>query len=70
VRGGDVDTRVDASRMPTPCRGIVFEAHVVVTERAAWIPLADVPGLERVPLVDIALRLLSGARSGGRAGGR
>jgi 8-oxo-dGTP diphosphatase len=65
-----------------PLRSIrlVFEARVVggtltdevdgTTDRAAWIPLAEVPGLERVALVDVALRLLSDARSGGRAGGR
>ncbi|WP_431773088.1 NUDIX hydrolase [Streptomyces cucumeris] len=27
------------------------------TDRAAWIPLDEVPGLDRVPLVDIALAL-------------
>jgi 8-oxo-dGTP diphosphatase len=58
---------------------VVFEARIVggeltdevggTTDEAAWIPIADVPGLDRVDLVDAALRLLSGDRSGAREGG-
>jgi 8-oxo-dGTP diphosphatase len=72
--------RTGGARRPLRSIRLVFEARVVggtltdevggTTDRAAWIPLAEVAGLERVPLVDIALRLLSGARSGGRAGER
>jgi 8-oxo-dGTP diphosphatase len=46
---------------------LVYEARIVggeltdevdgTTDRAAWIPIADVPQLERVDLVDAALRL-------------
>ena len=46
---------------------VVFEATVVggelhaevdgTTDEARWIPLADVPGLARVELVDVGLRL-------------
>ncbi len=72
--------RVDGGRAPLVLRRVLFEARVVggeltdevggTTERAAWIPLGDVPELERVGLVDVALRLVSGARSGGPVGER
>ena len=49
---------------------VVFEATVVggelrnevagSTDEARWFPLADVPGLARVGLVDVGLRLLAG----------
>ena len=50
---------------------VVFRAHVVggeltkeldgTTDEARWIPLAEVPGLARVDLVDIGLRLRAAA---------
>jgi ADP-ribose pyrophosphatase YjhB (NUDIX family)/predicted GNAT family acetyltransferase len=59
--------RLDGSGRALTARRIVFEARVVggeltdevggTTDRAAWIPLVDVPGLERVGLVDAGLRL-------------
>ncbi|MFC7860530.1 NUDIX hydrolase [Arthrobacter koreensis] len=37
------------------------------TDEAAWFPLAEVTGLERVGLVDVALKLLEAAPDGGTA---
>lgn len=61
------DERADGSGRPLVSVRVVFEARIVggdltdeiggTTDRAAWIPLADVPGLERVSLVDAGLRL-------------
>jgi 8-oxo-dGTP diphosphatase len=60
---------------PLVSRRIVFEGRIVggelrhevggTTDMAAWIALAEVAALERVALVDVGLRLLSDARSGG-----
>jgi 8-oxo-dGTP diphosphatase len=64
VAGGE---RLDGSGQALEVRRIVFEGRIVggelthevggTTDRAAWIPISDVPGLERVGLVDVALRL-------------
>ena len=72
------DARLDGSGRRLRSVRHVFEGRIVggeltdevggTTDRAAWIPISDVFGLERVSLVDAGLRLLSGARSGGRAG--
>ncbi len=61
------DERLDGSGRSLRSIRVVFEARIVggaladevggTTDRAAWIPIADVPGLERVELVDVALRL-------------
>jgi len=71
--------RLDGSGRALEGIRVVFEARIVggeltdevggTTDEAAWIPIADVPGLDRVDLVDAALRLLSGDRSGAREGG-
>jgi 8-oxo-dGTP diphosphatase len=70
--GEDVSTVPAAARLvgaSRPLRSIrlVFEARIVggelshevggTTDRAAWIAIAEVPGLDRVALVDTALRL-------------
>ena len=72
--------RLDGSGRALEGIRIVFEARIVggelthevggTTDRAAWISISDVPGLDRVDLVDAALRLASGDRSGERAGAR
>jgi 8-oxo-dGTP diphosphatase len=72
--------RQDGSRRTLISRRVVFEARIVggeltdevggTTDRAAWIPIGEVSRLERVTLVDVGLRFLSDARSGGRAGVR
>jgi 8-oxo-dGTP diphosphatase len=72
------DARLDGSGRPLLSVRHVFEGCIVggeltdevggTTDRAAWIQISDVSGLERVGLVDAGLRLLSDARSGGRAG--
>jgi len=59
--------RLDGSARPIRSVRVVFEARIVggeltaevggTTDRAAWIPIADVPGLDRVSLVDAGLRL-------------
>ncbi|HET9288014.1 MAG TPA: NUDIX domain-containing protein [Gaiella sp.] len=59
--------RLDGSSRPLRSVRVVFEARIVggelaaevggTTDRAAWIPIADVPGLDRVSLVDAGLRL-------------
>jgi 8-oxo-dGTP diphosphatase len=59
--------RVDGSPRPLVAVRLVFEARIVggeltpevggTTDEAAWIPLAEVARLERVGLVDAALRL-------------
>ena len=61
------DMRLDGGRRPLRCDRLVFEARIVggrltaevagTTDEAAWIPIADVPGLVRVDLVDTVLRL-------------
>jgi 8-oxo-dGTP diphosphatase len=61
------DERFDGSRRALEVVRIVFEGRIVggklthevggTTDRAAWIPISDVAGLERVGLVDAALRL-------------
>jgi len=58
--------RIDGSGRPLRSCRLVFEAHIVggeltdevdgTTDRAAWISIADVSGLERVDLVDAGLR--------------
>jgi 8-oxo-dGTP diphosphatase len=60
--------RLDGGRRPLRSSRLVFEARVVggeltaevggTTDRAEWIALELVPRLERVDLVDAALRLL------------
>ena len=70
--GEDVFTVPAAERLdgaPRPLRSVrlVFEARIVggglthevdgTTDEAAWIPVAEVARLERVDLVDAALRL-------------
>jgi 8-oxo-dGTP diphosphatase len=72
------EARLDGSGRPLRSVRHVFEGRIVggeladevggTTDRAAWIPISEVSGLERVGLVDAGLRLLSDARSGGRAG--
>ncbi|WP_421734630.1 NUDIX hydrolase [Cellulomonas sp.] len=59
--------RINASDGPMHWLRIVYRAHVVggalrdeadgSTDTAAWFDLAEVPGLRRVELVDVALRL-------------
>ncbi len=61
------DERLDGSGRSLRSVRVVFEGRIVggaladevggTTDRAAWIPIADVPGLDRVELVDVALRL-------------
>ena len=61
------DERLDGSGRALRSVRVVFEGRIVggaladevggTTDRAAWIPIADVPGLDRVELVDVALRL-------------
>jgi ADP-ribose pyrophosphatase YjhB (NUDIX family) len=70
--------RLDGSGRSLHALRFVYEARIVggelthevggTTDRAEWIAVAEVAGLERVELVDVALRLLSDARSGARAG--
>jgi 8-oxo-dGTP pyrophosphatase MutT (NUDIX family) len=71
--GVDVD-EVPAAQRIAPGRGdlrlvrIVYRAHVVggeltheadgTTDETRWVPLADVPRLQRVDLVDLGLSLL------------
>jgi len=60
------DRRLETER-PLKAVRIVFEATITggelarevngSTDEARWIPLADVPALRRVPLVDVALAL-------------
>jgi 8-oxo-dGTP diphosphatase len=64
VPAGD---RLDGVLRPLVSVRLVFEARIVggeltnevggTTDEAAWIPIAEVAGLERVDLVDAALRL-------------
>jgi 8-oxo-dGTP diphosphatase len=59
--------RAGASDRPLRSIRVVFEARVVggeltdevggTTDRAAWIPIVEVSGLDRVGLVDAGLRL-------------
>jgi 8-oxo-dGTP diphosphatase len=59
--------RLDGTRRPLLSVRLVFEARIVggelthevggTTDEAAWIPIADVAGIERVGLVDTVLRL-------------
>ena len=61
------DERLDGSGRALDVVRIVFEGRIVAgelahevggtTDRAAWIPIAEVPSLDRVGLVDVALRL-------------
>lgn len=63
------DRRLDGSGRPLRFVRHVYEGRIVggeltdevggSTDRAEWIPIADVPGIERVELVDVALRLIS-----------
>lgn len=67
-----VRDRADGGRRPLKSVRVVFEGRVVAgelanevggtTDEARWFPLADVPGLPRVPLVDAALALWQVAR--------
>ncbi len=66
------EDRADGGRRPLKSVRVVFEGRVVAgelaneidgtTDEARWFPLADVPGLPRVPLVDAALTLWRAAR--------
>ena len=59
--------RLDGRRRPLVSVRLVFEARIVggeltrevggTTDEAAWIAISEVSGLERVDLVDTALRL-------------
>ena len=59
--------RLDGGSRPLLSVRLVYEARIVsgqltaevdgTTDEAAWIPIGDVPRLERVALVDVALRL-------------
>jgi ADP-ribose pyrophosphatase len=61
------DQRIDGSGRPLHALRIVYRAHVVhgelvheldgSTDEARWVPLAQVAGLHRVGLVDIARRM-------------
>lgn len=61
------ERRISAGRGPMHALRIVYRAHVVggalrdevggTTDTAAWVALADVDGLERVSLVDVARRM-------------
>ena len=67
VRAGE---RLDGVLRPLLAIRFVFEARIVggnlthevggTTDEAAWIPIADVAGIQRVDLVDTALRLARG----------
>lgn len=62
------EERLDGVRRPLLSRRVVFEARIVggeltaevggTTDLAAWVPIAEVAGLERVELVDAALGFL------------
>ena len=64
--------RADGGGRPLKSVRVVFEGRVVAgeltnevdgtTDEARWFPLAEVPGLPRVPLVDAALELWRVAR--------
>ena len=66
------EDRADGGRRPLKSVRVVFEGRVVAgelanevdgtTDEARWLPLADVPGVPRVPLVDAALALWRVAR--------
>jgi 8-oxo-dGTP diphosphatase len=59
--------RLDGGFRPLLAIRVVFEARIVAgeltrevggtTDEAAWIPIGDVAGIERVNLVDTVLRL-------------
>jgi 8-oxo-dGTP diphosphatase len=61
------ERRLDGAGRPLVSRRLVFEARIVggelthevdgTTDEAAWIPVSEVARLERVDLVDAALRL-------------
>lgn len=61
------EDRLSGSNRPMHALRIVYRAHAVSgelahelggsTDEAAWVPLADVPNLQRVDLVDKAIRL-------------
>jgi 8-oxo-dGTP diphosphatase len=67
--------RLSDSQVPMHGIRIVYRASVVAgelrnelygsTDEAAWFPLDEVQGLERVELVDIGLRMLTEASSAG-----
>lgn len=69
--------RLDGSGRSLRSHRYVYEARIVggelqaevggTTDRADWIPLCDVPALERVGLVDVALRLVAEARRSRRS---
>ena len=76
------DERVRVSDRPMKAFRVFFAAEVVggelrdeatgTTEHAAWVPLVDVAGLDRVPLLDVGLGLaglLTHDRSDDRSGG-
>lgn len=64
------DRRPDGEHDDLHAVRVVYRAHVVggdlrheadgSTERAAWVPLRDVPDLDRVELVDRGLAMTSG----------
>ena len=66
------EDRADGGGRPLKSVRVVFEGRVVggelmsevdgTTDEARWFPLADVPELPRVPLVDAALALWRDAR--------
>jgi ADP-ribose pyrophosphatase YjhB (NUDIX family) len=61
------EDRLNGSGRPMHALRVIYRAHTVSgelvhelagsTDEAAWVPLADVPSLKRVDLVDKALRL-------------
>jgi 8-oxo-dGTP diphosphatase len=73
VLGIDSFTVVEDGKRPFKSVRVVFEARIVggeladevggTTDEARWIPLADVPMLPRVPLVDVGIALRRTARS-------
>ncbi|OFI39963.1 DNA mismatch repair protein MutT [Arthrobacter sp. SW1] len=72
------EARLDGEDRPFQALRMVFEASITggelthevdgSTTHAAWVPLEDVPGLVRVSLVDVALRLYRERPLNGRLG--
>jgi hypothetical protein len=48
-----------ARRPATPCASTIYSSIGGSTDMAAWHPIADVPVLTRVQLVDMGLAALS-----------
>jgi 8-oxo-dGTP diphosphatase len=74
VLGIDSVTVAEDRGRPLRSVRVIFEARVVggelaneadgTTDEARWIPLADVPNLARVPLVDAGIALLRASGDG------